>query len=195
MSGAKRYTKSGYEIKFYDSDEYREFTSEKRAELYKAKLPGGTTYTKKQLDDLKNVKSSKSEANWSKKVTVVNGVPYGKCSHCDPCLNLTHTEGQHDRWVACNAIGTPFILGRNSVLAMAQRKYKYTPSSAQALPAQAKPPPVATDLVVAGIDIPSPTITLSLRKTQQLLRAHETTSDHPSSGEQVEFAKQIMHLN
>ena len=187
-------------MKFYDADEYREFTREKRGELYKAKQPDGTTYTKKQLDDLKKSKSSNNEANWSKRVTVVNGVPYGKCSHCDPGLNLTHTEGQHDRWVACNAIGTPFILGRTSVLAMAQRKYNYTPSlaqalPAQALPAQAKPPPVNTDLVVTGVDIPSPTITLSLRKTQQLLRAHETTSDHPSSGEQVEFAKQIMHLN
>ena len=96
--------------------------------------------------------------------------------------------------MACQAVGTPFKPGRKSILGQAQAKYNFKPP-----PAQAKPPPVSTDLVVSGISITSPKITLSLQRTQallqELLRKHETTLDHPSSGEQVEFAKQIMLLN
>ena len=80
------------------------------------------------------------------------------------------------------------------MLATARRQFKFTPPSEKA-----KPPPVNTDLVGSGINITSPKITLALRRTQallrELLRKHETTSDHPSSGEQVEFARQIMRLN
>ena len=41
----------------------------------------------------------------------------------------------------------------------------------------------------------SPKITLSLRKTTQLLREHETTSDHQSCCEQVALTRTFLYLN
>ena len=142
-SGAKRYTKGALEVKKYDWDEWKAFTKSQQSELMNARKDGGTTYSKKELDELKKSIVPSSKTDWSKKsIHVVNGIPHGICEHCDPILNLSHTTGQHAHWMACQALGTTFKPGRNSMLAHARRQYKFTPPSEKA-----KPPPVNTDLV------------------------------------------------
>ena len=76
------------------------------------------------------------------------------------------------------------------MLGRAPSAYKYKPPSGNA-----KLSLIGIDTLGSKDNNPSPTITLSLQKTTQLLREYETTSDHPSSGEQVKFARDVLDLN
>ena len=193
----KKYTKSGLEVKRYPKEEWTNFSSQQRSEIWKAHKDKGLRYTKEQVEaekkkskkgnKTKSSNSSTSTDKWTN-VVIVKGKAYGICAHCG---TTNHVTEQHNEAEKCRLAGTVYKPGKSSNLAKAINKYGEGPplgTSTPAPPPPNAPTPTPTPNTPSG---PATGHTFNIADVRRRLHNHETSSSNDFAAEQTLFFREM----